>query len=259
MARGRMINKKISMNKAVNSLGTESALVFTWTIAHLDRDGRIHGNPDVLRGNVVPRRKEITVTKIAKFIAEWAKAGLIEIYETKDGDCFLQFAKFRENQAKLRYDREAESEFPDPDKCKLVSGLKPDKVRTKAGATPSEEKRREVKLKEEKKREVAPAVFMTEKELLKLMGLYGEEITAKCIDKLSHYKKSSGKKYDSDYDAILSWVLERVSGTDKETLQQKQYEKYCEDLWQECKRTGKPYKQPTFKEWLNARKRQRSP
>ena len=59
MARGRMLNKSISYNKdvatLVNELGAEAGLVFTWIIAHLDRDGRIHGDEHVLKGAVFPR------------------------------------------------------------------------------------------------------------------------------------------------------------------------------------------------------------
>ena len=43
MATDRMLNCRIGLNKAVNDLAAESAFVFTWGIAHLDRDVRIHG------------------------------------------------------------------------------------------------------------------------------------------------------------------------------------------------------------------------
>ena len=41
------------------------------------------------------------------------------------------------------------------------------------------------------------------------MGAYGVTGTRRMIELLDHYKGSSGKKYQSDYRAILSWVVGR--------------------------------------------------
>lgn len=125
MAKGRILNKKISLNKIVNELSPLSALTFTWTISHLDRDGRIHGDPTTLRSIVIPRRKDITDADMAKFIKEWAKAKLIQWYQS-DGDWWIQFPKFQENQIGLRYDREPKSDIPAPaDNIRQSSGNPP--------------------------------------------------------------------------------------------------------------------------------------
>jgi len=161
MARGRMINKKISLNKNVNELSSDTCkLAFTWTISHLDRDGRIHGDPEILKAIIFPRRKDITNKMMESFIHEWAEKKLV-IWYSVNGDLWIEFPKFRENQAHLRYEREPESNIPpssqgidvlkppDPPK-KIDSGKSPAKSRKDAGKHPAEEKLNEFKLKEVK-------------------------------------------------------------------------------------------------------------
>lgn len=56
----------------------------------------------------------------------------------------------------------------------------------------------------------AEFVKMTEKEYNTLVEKHGEELTNKMIEVLDNYKGSKGKKYKSDYRAILSWVEDKV-------------------------------------------------
>ncbi len=56
----------------------------------------------------------------------------------------------------------------------------------------------------------AEFVKMTEEEYNKLVEKHGEELTNKMIEVLDNYKGSKGKKYKSDYRAILSWVADKV-------------------------------------------------
>lgn len=55
----------------------------------------------------------------------------------------------------------------------------------------------------------AEFVAMTEEEYTKLVEKHGEQKARELIELLDNYKGSHGKKYKSDYRAILSWVLER--------------------------------------------------
>jgi len=66
-----------------------------------------------------------------------------------------------------------------------------------------------------KKQNFAEFVTMTGIEHGKLLDEFGEEVTAKLIDKLNTYKGSNGKKYKSDYMAIRQWVVEAVLGKSK--------------------------------------------
>ncbi|WP_051350725.1 hypothetical protein [Caloramator sp. ALD01] len=56
----------------------------------------------------------------------------------------------------------------------------------------------------------AEFVSMTEEEYSKLIAQYGEEITKRMIEILDNYKGATGKRYKSDYRAILNWVIDRV-------------------------------------------------
>lgn len=56
----------------------------------------------------------------------------------------------------------------------------------------------------------AEFVTMREQEYEKLVEEFGEQRTRRMIEILDNYKGSNGKKYDSDYRAILSWVVKRL-------------------------------------------------
>lgn len=56
----------------------------------------------------------------------------------------------------------------------------------------------------------ADFVTMTEEEYRRLVDKHGEEKTARMIEVLDNYKGSIGRKYKSDYHAILNWVVKRV-------------------------------------------------
>ena len=60
----------------------------------------------------------------------------------------------------------------------------------------------------------APAVNMKPAEYDELIRRFGSQNVESAIEKLSSYKMSKGKKYKSDYYAILQWVIEAVTGKD---------------------------------------------
>lgn len=64
--------------------------------------------------------------------------------------------------------------------------------------------------KNDKKNKYAEFVSMTEDEYNKLLEKHGELLTRRMIEILDNYKGSKGKKYKSDYRAILSWVEGKV-------------------------------------------------
>lgn len=57
----------------------------------------------------------------------------------------------------------------------------------------------------------AENVTMTNAEHQKLLDAYGEADTERLILILDNYKGSSGKRYKSDYRAILSWCVDRLA------------------------------------------------
>ena len=55
----------------------------------------------------------------------------------------------------------------------------------------------------------AEFVTMTNAEYDKLVSTYGVDFTNQCITRLDNYKGANGKKYKSDFRAILTWVVGR--------------------------------------------------
>jgi hypothetical protein len=149
MASGRMLNKSISLNKALAELTSDtSRLLFTWTIAHLDVEGRIHGDPVVLKSIVIPRLKHIDEQAVATCVAEWAEHNLVEWYEA-DGDQWITFPGFADNQKGLKKDRETASKIPAPEEGKPVqlhkknngesnSGVDQEELRSNSGVDQEE-------------------------------------------------------------------------------------------------------------------------
>lgn len=64
--------------------------------------------------------------------------------------------------------------------------------------------------KKSSKKNYADFVSLEEKEYLSLVDKYGETFTRRCIEILNNYKGACGKKYKSDYLAILNWVVART-------------------------------------------------
>ncbi len=164
MSRGRMLNKKISRDKDMVTLEAEAGpygvIVFTWMIAHLDVEGRIEGELDVLKGAVAPRMRQATLGVIEIMLRAADKIGLIDWYEV-DGEMWVSYPGFAKNQVGLRKDREPESYCPPPprrtnkDASRSPPQIKKDASRTTAEhkkSSAGEEKLKEEKLKEDNRR-----------------------------------------------------------------------------------------------------------
>lgn len=66
---------------------------------------------------------------------------------------------------------------------------------------------------EQEKKKYADYVSLKDSEYEKLVKRFGERFTKECITVLDNYKGAKkGRTYESDYRAILSWVVKRVEG-----------------------------------------------
>jgi len=125
MARGRMINKKISNSKRINELPLGAQLLFTWLIAHLDCNGCFYGSAQMVKSLVVPR-KNWRKSDVEKYLVVMEKSvdpesgcPLIQRYFVQgEGYCFMP--GFEGEQIGLRKDKE-KGEFPTPDGKKTES------------------------------------------------------------------------------------------------------------------------------------------
>lgn len=57
----------------------------------------------------------------------------------------------------------------------------------------------------------AEAVKMKPEEMNKLIAEYGKPFADRCVEELNNYKLANNKSYASDYHAIKSWVIRRVT------------------------------------------------
>ena len=75
------------------------------------------------------------------------------------------------------------------------------------------------KIVKPEKADYAEYVSMTNAEYAALVERYGEQAAREMIDILDNYKGSNGRKYKSDYRAILSWVAGRWEEQQAKTRQ----------------------------------------
>jgi len=127
MAKGRFLSKQITIDKRVNDLKDPwSMLGFSWLIPHADREGRVNGDPAVLKSLVFPRQNgNISIEFMENLAISWQNAGLIIYYEDEN-DRYIQLVNFEKHQTGLRKDREPASIIPgfNPDSCRIVDGKK---------------------------------------------------------------------------------------------------------------------------------------
>jgi hypothetical protein len=111
MARGRFVNKTISLDEKVDALPDDTArLLFTWLILHLDCEGRMYGDAQTVKSIVFPRRA-IPVKKIEKYLKELDNFGLIFRYSV-NGNQYLWMKTFEKHQPGLQKSKEAQSQIP---------------------------------------------------------------------------------------------------------------------------------------------------
>lgn len=73
---------------------------------------------------------------------------------------------------------------------------------------------------QEPKIKYAEFVSMTNDEYLSLVAKLGKSGTNRCVEILDNYKGANGKKYKSDYRAILNWVIGRYKEESKASKKQ---------------------------------------
>jgi hypothetical protein len=111
MAKGRMLNKRISKSDKIAALVKDRHRTLYFMIyPHLDRDGRYSADPRDIKEDCVPRLK-YSLDQISESLQALNDVGLITIY-TINGKQFLEASRFDDFQVGLHKDREAPSEIP---------------------------------------------------------------------------------------------------------------------------------------------------
>ena len=201
MPRGRFLSKSISLDEKVNALSDDTArLLFTWLIAHLDCEGRLHGDAMTVKSIVFPRRK-ISERRIDKYLNEISKLGLLFRYAV-NGNTYLMAPQFEKHQMGLVKNKEAQSQIPPftPDLLQSKAKLTPPQVQAKDKVKVEEEKSIE-----KKKHGEFSNVLLTDQEYEKLLKRFGASETKDRIERLSSGIASKGYRYQSHYATILNW------------------------------------------------------
>lgn len=150
----------------------------------------------------------------------WKFMEQIELISSNNGETFNeQLLKFSEkyeikkekNNKRIMEWRDRQHDIKNVTRTERVRNAPKVKISKDKISKVNNKKRELVKI------EVLEKVFFTEEENEKVKLKFGLNYQ-KAIEKLSNYKLSSGKKYDSDYHAIIGWVyekLEKESGKSK--------------------------------------------
>ena len=233
MAEGRMLKRVITTSRKLAELKTDSArLLYTWLIPFLDVEGRFYGNPDIIKGFIIPRIKDFTTEKVTECLFDMQKVGLILWYQV-DGDKYLEFTCFEKHQ-NINKDREAKSSFPISTQENSGELLQ---LQENSGEL-------SVKLSKDKlsKDKYSDFVLLTEKELSQLIDKLGESQTQEWIEKLNNYIGSTERQYKSHYYTILNWskkdskkdIEEELTDSDRNQIQsEKVFREWTEQLRKE--------------------------
>lgn len=203
--KGRMLNKDVSNSKKLAKLSPEACVLFFMIIPQLDSHGKMNGGIGYIKDEVCPRIPYLTMDNIPALLTEITEHTNTKWFEV-DGRCYIHSTNFLTEHQTL-------------DPKKLGRDLLPNYSGVSQEIVPHEE---EVKDQEEVEGEgdiypptdgkwrYADHVMMTVVEHEKLCSRFGHDNARAMIDKLDAYKGSKGKKYKSDYHAILTWVADEV-------------------------------------------------
>ena len=209
MARGRMLNRAISLDENVDALSDDTArLLFTWMIAHLDVEGRMYGDARLFLSIVAPRRN-ISLRKVEKYLTEFENFGLILRYNV-NGNTYLLAPNFEKHQTGLRKDKEAQSQIPSPPPELLRSkdGVKTDFVPPKRS--------RSLREKKFKRKEVEGAATSFENYKEKLRLEYPDLKVEDEWESCQIWYRDNKKKINSPSLALRNWMRIALEKKQKE-------------------------------------------
>ena len=125
MARGRFLSKSVSTSETLHRLPDDTCrLVATWIIPHLDKNGVMYGDPELVRSTVVPWRTEISMKQMRRHIKAMVDVGYAHQWECS-GRTWLWFPAFEGEQQGLRPEREKTRWPSPPDACRIAAGFLP--------------------------------------------------------------------------------------------------------------------------------------
>jgi len=136
MARGRMLNRSLAHSVQFSNLQNDThRLLFVMAIPHLDRDGRMTGNPRAFRATACPMLDHVTDETVRAAFSDFESVRLVQFYTDDEGQEVYSSPGFERQQQGMRYGREGPSRFgPDPNAP--PKGKSPRGGRDNSGAGP---------------------------------------------------------------------------------------------------------------------------
>jgi hypothetical protein len=92
----RTIKPELFLDEKVQALPSPARLLFIGLISHADDEGRLAGDPRVIRAQVFPM-DALPVAKVAAWLKQMAQLGLIRRYEA-DGFLWIEITNWRLHQ-----------------------------------------------------------------------------------------------------------------------------------------------------------------
>lgn len=119
-----MLTKEIASSKQLWRMGHDHVLLWLSMLPHLDRDGRISGEPAVVRGLCAPLA-EWRTADVERMLYDFSDLSDVSYYEDGQGERYLQFDNFAKHQQGFKpgmkqYEREPASSIPGPAECHPV-------------------------------------------------------------------------------------------------------------------------------------------
>jgi hypothetical protein len=121
MAKRRMLSRRISHSKKVNSLTLKAQLIYTWTIPYLDDFGCYLADSEDVKSEIFPKNKRITAANIKDALIEIQSAKLIIIYDVR-GKLYQKYYSFESFQT-FKGDRKRIHVYPDCNGCLDADGF----------------------------------------------------------------------------------------------------------------------------------------
>jgi len=223
----RIIKESICTSDTIDQLSWFEEVFFYRLIVNCDDYGRFDARPAILKARLFPL-KTVTEKQISDALNKLSTVGIVALYEY-DGKPYLQLVTWDKHQTV----RNKKSKYPAVDgseetsasenvrlisiesNCNQLNANVP-VIQSEYESNPNTNPNTNTKTHAHKeasqseKVQFAENVSMTNAEYEKLVSTYGEENTARMIEKLDNYKGATGKKYKSDYRAILNWVADEI-------------------------------------------------
>ena len=230
----RIIKESICTSRKIDLLTAEEENFFYRLLVNCDDYGCFFAEPEILASKLYPRRR-LSPEAAGRIRDRLSEVGLIALYES-EGETYLYMPSWGEHQRL----RKAKHRFPEPPPREdgamygvesssqnvenTVGSISPQLAAT-CGEIPPSRARAESESQSESeyeseselpqggkrpgKRPFAEFVSLTNEEWSSLVAKLGVEGAKRCVEILDNYKGASGKRYDSDYRAILNWVVGR--------------------------------------------------